>query len=257
MPSAIRHDQELSSKGLVTVLMERQGSNDAQLESFLWQRFPDNDCFACVSGFVPTPPSNGIPHGALIGVDGKLLWSGNPLSDSKQISELIDAELDKVKKGWGESPEARKVRAALHGKGNLGGAVALVAAMAEGDERTALQAEIDRRYASQKKAVTTLQEDGRWLDAQDACKELGKSVGKHEVWAAEVAELAASFETEAGKAELSADKKFEKIVKLLRNKKGDAAPKQIEALLKSAANTKVGARAQRTLEALRTPVHSN
>lgn len=257
MPSAIRHDHELSSKGLVSVLMERQGSNEAQLQSFLWQRFPDNDCFTCVSGNVPTPPSSGIPHGALIGVDGKLLWSGHPLADAKQISELIDSELDKVKKGWGDTSEARKVRAALYGKGSINSAQALVAAMAEGEERTALQTEIDRRYASQKKAVTTLQEDGRWLDAQDACKALAKSVGKHENWEPEVAELTASFDTEEGKAELATDKKLAKVVKMLRDKKTDAAPKQIEAILKKAEGTKVAARAQRTLDALKTPVHSH
>lgn len=253
MPSAIRHDHELSSKGLVSILMERQGSNEAQLESFLWQKFPENDCFVCVGGNVPTPPSSGIPHGALIGVDGKLLWSGHPLSDAKQISQLIDAELDKVKKGWGGTAEARKVRAALYGKNSIGGALALVAVMAEGEERTALQGEIDRRYASQKKAVTTLQEDGRWLDAQDACKALAKSVGKHETWEPEIAELLASFETEEGKAELATDKKLAKVIKMLRDKKADAAPKQLEAIAKKAEGTKVGARAQRTLTALNTP----
>ncbi|MCB9883900.1 MAG: hypothetical protein H6838_00325 [Planctomycetes bacterium] len=252
MPSAIRHDHELSSKGLVSILMERQGSNEAQLESFMWQRFPENDCYVCIGGFVPTPPSSGIPHGALIGVDGKLLWSGHPLSDAKQISELIDAELDKVKKGWGDTAEARKVRAALYGKNSIGSAQALVAAMAEGEERTALQTEIDRRYASQKKAVATLQEDGRWIDAQDACKALAKSVGKHENWEPEIAELLASFDSDAGKAELAVDKKYAKVVKMLRDKKSDAAPKAIEAVLKKAEGTKVGARAQRTLTALKT-----
>ena len=109
MPSAIRHDHELSSKGLVSILMERQGSNEAQLESFMWQRFPENDCYVCIGGFVPTPPSSGIPHGALIGVDGKLLWSGNPLSGSSKVSELVDEQLKLIKKGWGDTATARTI----------------------------------------------------------------------------------------------------------------------------------------------------
>lgn len=253
MPSAIRHDHELSEKGLISVLMERQGSDDAQLESFLWKKFPDNDCFVCVGGHVPTPPSNGIPHGALIGVDGKLLWTGHPLGGAKQLSELIEAELDKVKKGWGETSEARKVRAALYGKGSIAAALAVVTTMPEGEERTALQAEIDRTYTSRKKAVTALQEDGRWLAAQDACKALVKSVGKHEAWGPEVDELLATFDSDAGKAELSLDKKLDKVVKLLRNKKSEPAEKQLEALLKGGTELKVAQRAERTLKALRTP----
>jgi hypothetical protein len=122
VPSAIKHDHELSSKGLVSILVEAQGADEPTLESFLWSKFPDNDCFSSVGAFVPIPESKGIPHGAVIGVDGTLLWAGNPLGDSKKIEDLITAELAKVKKGWGDTAEARKLRAALYGKGDLAGA---------------------------------------------------------------------------------------------------------------------------------------
>lgn len=251
MPSAIKKDKELSSKGLVTILMERQGADEAALEAFLWSKFPDCDAFACVGGFVPTPASGGLPSGALIGVDGKLLWSGSPIRDSKKVDELIAAELDKVKKGWGDSADARKVRQALYGKNNFAAALAVVQAMPEGDARATLQQEIDARYASLKKSVTALQEDGRWDRAQDLCKELVKGVGRTEPWAAEAAELLASFATDTGKAELSLDGKLAKLLKPLRDGKGEGMPKKLEAFLKGAEGTKVGARAQRTLTALR------
>ncbi|HEX5050218.1 MAG TPA: hypothetical protein VFZ65_00470, partial [Planctomycetota bacterium] len=103
MPSAIKHDHEYSSKGLVTILVEAQGADAPTLEAFLWKTFPDNDCFSSVGTFVPIPESKGIPHGAVIGVDGTLLWAGNPLSAPKDIEDLIQAELTKVKKGWGDT----------------------------------------------------------------------------------------------------------------------------------------------------------
>jgi hypothetical protein len=253
VPSAIKHDHELSSKGLVSILVEAQGADEPTLESFLWSKFPDNDCFSSVGAFVPIPESKGIPHGAVIGVDGTLLWAGNPLGDPKKIEELITAELTKVKKGWGDTAEARKLRAALYGKGDLAGAAAIVAAMPEGEERTKLQGEVDKRYASAKKSIATLQAQGRWLDAQAAAKNLQKSVGTKAEWVAEVTPLVAEFDTENGKAELALDRKLDKVVKQLREKKGDGAPKALQALTKSAGTTKVGERASRLLKALESP----
>jgi hypothetical protein len=186
VPSAIKHDHELSAKGLVSVLMERQGADQAKLEAFLWKTFPDNDCFACVSGSVPTPAFSGIPHGVLIGVDGKLLWDGSPLGDAKKLQELIAAELEKVKKGWGDTAEQKKVRAALYGRGDFFGALAIVAAMPEGEARTKLQAEIDGRYATAKKAIGNLQSQGHWARAHEAAKKLQKGVGTKAEWVAEV-----------------------------------------------------------------------
>jgi hypothetical protein len=254
VPSAIKHNEELSGKGLVTILVEAQGANEAELEHFLWKTFPDNECYSSVGTQVPLPPSDGIPHGGLIGVDGTLLWAGNPLDATKKISDLIDAELGKVKKGWGDTAEARKVRAALYGKGDLAAADTLVAAVAEGPERTALQAEVAARYTSAKNAIKNLQEQGRWLEAQAGAKALAKGVAGHAEWTTEVATILAEFDSDAGKAELAADKKLEKAIKLLRDKKLESAPKALAAVLKTSADTKVGARAAKIQTALDTPL---
>lgn len=254
MPSAIKHDHELAAKGLVTILVEAQGADEPKLEGFLWKTFPDNDCFSCTNSPVPLPESKGIPHGGLVGVDGTLLWAGNPLSDPKQIAELIDAELAKVKKGWGDTAEARKMRAALYGKGDLVGGAAAIAAMADGEAKTKLQAELDARYASMKKAIATQKERGNWVAAQDQAKALLKAVGTNATWAGEVQPLVAEFETDAAKTEIALEKKLEKVLKQLRDKKGDNAPKQLKALAKDAGDSKVGARISRTLTALETPL---
>lgn len=254
MPSAIRHDHELASKGLVSILVEAQGADEATLEAFLWKTFPDNDCFACVGTSVPIPKSDGIPHGALIGVDGTLLWAGNPLESPKKVDELIQAELVKVKKGWGDTAEARKVRAALYDRNDLASAATIVTAMPDGDTKTALQAEIDARFAMKKKSIASLQDAGRWIQAQSAAKALQKGVGTKAEWVAEVTPLVAAFDSEAGKAEIALEKKLEKIVKQLREKKGDNAVKALQGLLKNAGDGKVAARAAKTLKALETPL---
>jgi len=250
VPSAIRNDHDLAKDGLVSILVECQGANEAQLEAFMWQRFSDNECFTSVGTFVPIPDSKGIPHGGLIGVDGKLLWAGNPLGGKQQVEQLIEEQLKLVKKGWGDSSEARKVRAQLYGKGNLASAASIVAEMADGEEKTTLQQEVDKRYAVRKAAIDALMKGGCWLEAEDDAKQLLKDVGKHETWSAEVTELVAMFETDEGKAELAADKKLEKIVKQLRKGKHEKAPKALEKLIEKIGETSVGARASRMLAAL-------
>lgn len=252
MPSAIRHDREFSSKGLVTILVEVQGAKEDGLQSFLWKTFPDSDCFTCTGVAVPLPASKGIPHAGVIGVDGTLLWAGNPLAAPKQIEELIDAELTKVKKGWGDTAEARKVRAALFGRDDLAGAMALVEALPEGAERTALQAEVEHRHATAKRAVTTLQEQGRWLAAEDAAKNLRKSVGTRAEWVTEADQLLATFATDEGKAELAADKKLAKVEKALSDRKDERAAKDFAAIVKASGSTKVGQRAARLAAAFET-----
>ena len=65
--------------------------------------------------------------------------------------------------------------------------------------------------------------------------------------------LVAEFDTETGKAEIAQDRKLEKILKSLRDGKGEGAPKQLQAMIKGAGTTKVGERASRILKALETP----
>jgi hypothetical protein len=252
VPSAIRQNHELAEKGLISILVESQGSNPAQLEQFLWNRFADNECFTCTGTFVPIPESRGIPHAAVIGVDGKLLWAGNPAASKQQIEQLVEEQLKLVKKGWGDSSDAKKARAALYGKGNLASAAAVVAAMADGEEKANLQKEIDNRYAILKAAISSQQNNGHWLAAQDAAKALLKGVGRHETWLPEVTELVASFATDSAKVELAFDKKLDKILSNMRKGNADKAPKALEKLIEKAGQGGVGKRAARTLAALQT-----
>jgi hypothetical protein len=238
----------------VTILVESQGADAATHEAFLWKMFPDNDCFACTGTHVPIPESAGIPFCGVIAVDGTLLHAGNPLEKPQLIEELITAELQKVKKGWGETPEIRKIRATLYGKGELAAAAAMVAAMPEGEARAMLQGEVDKRYAIAKNAIATFKEQGNFLVAQGRAKDLLRAVAGKAEWVSEVTPLVAEFDAPEAKAEIALDKKLDKLVKQVRDKKGDNAPKALQALLKDGATSKVAARAQRLLTALQTPV---
>ncbi len=62
--------------------------------------------------------------------------------------------------------------------------------------------------------------------------------------------LVAAFDAPEAKAELAPDRKLDKILKQLRDRKGDGAPKALQALRKDACGSKVGERAHRLLTAL-------
>lgn len=254
MPSAIRHDEELRDQGLVTILVEAQGNDARTVASFVWRTFPSNHCFTSAGGHVPIPPSRGIPHGAVIGVDGTILWAGNPLSEPKKVQAFVEQELEKVKKGWGDTPGARKVRASLYGKGDLGGAMALAEELTQGDELAMLQKEIDARWQSSVRAIATLKQQGRQVRAQQRAQQLLKAAGERAEWVTIAKAEVAAFDEPEAKALLDLDKKIEKAEKQLRDKKDEQAEKALAALTKNLADSPVATRARELLEALRTKV---
>lgn len=254
MPSAIRHDHEHKSQGLVTILVESQGNDDRTLDAFLWKTFPDNDCFVCTGTGLPIPPSRGIPHGAVIGVDGTILWAGNPNAGKKQIETLVAQELEKVKKGWGATPDARKVRALLFGKNDLAGAMAAAEAINDEAERTMLVKEVEDRRASSAAAIAELKRQGRHVDAQERAEQFVRAVGDRKDWLEAAKKEVDAFATPEAKELIALDKKIQKVEKQLRDRKDETAEKQLTSMLKGAPDSPVSARAKALLEALRTKV---
>ncbi|GAB4152083.1 MAG: hypothetical protein Fur0037_20860 [Planctomycetota bacterium] len=250
MPSAIRKDHELSGEGLVTILMERQGADERTLEAFLLQRFPDNEARACVSGSVPLPSFRGIPHAALIGVDGRLLWDGSPLGESQKVEDLIGRELAKVRKGFGDSPEVQKARSLLYGRGDLSGARSIAASMPEGPERERIEAEIRRSFEWRKNAVEHFRKEGLWTRAQQVAAELRRAAAGSQDWDPEIQAIASSFETDEARAQIAASKRLERVEKMIRARKKDLAARALKGFVKSAEGTAAGARASRLLAAL-------
>ncbi|HYC77549.1 MAG TPA: hypothetical protein VEI02_07965, partial [Planctomycetota bacterium] len=148
MPHAIKVHLERGKDGMVALLLESQGLDPSEYLGFMAKRFPKNKCMVLQGGGLQTEPaSGGLPHSALIGADGTVLWTGNPNSAPKKIDTLIQEEIEKkIKPGWGKSPDLKKVRALMYGKGDLAGAAAAL----EAAEKSAKQDQQDDVAAAKK-----------------------------------------------------------------------------------------------------------
>ena len=257
MPSAIQRDAQLRDKGLVTVLMETQFDKPQFVEPFVWQRLQGAGsalvCTDCRSG-ASFPDVHGLPHAAIVGVDGTLVWMGLQLADERAFQEAIDKELAKVKAGWGSTPEVRKVRALLYGGGKLAEAQRALAAVKDEAESKTLQNEVKAVFDRTARSVRSLQDEGRWLEAQEVAKNLQKNCAGVADWAPQLTEMTASFATPEGRTELADDGKLAKVLRAWREDKlkGDVA-KAIDGIARTAKG-KVGERCQRIVKALTAPL---
>jgi hypothetical protein len=247
-------DRELGPKGLVVILMESQGSKLDELPAWFLRVIPTNRARVAASTSPPIQASaNGIPRSALIGVDGTLLIEGLTGSIGQKLEKMLQAELDKIKTGWGGSATAKKARAALYGKGSPAAAKQVLAEATdkENAELEEIAKEIDVFVKSRRKSIDYLITEGRWVEAQEAATALAKGVkGMAEV-EADVATTLQTFETPEGKKELALDKKTTPAIRALEEKKlkpADAAA--LRALVKGSEDTKVAARVLRTADAL-------
>lgn len=253
MPHAIKRDQELSKLGLVTILLESQGSND--IEAFMYKTFKGNGCMVAKrSGALPIrDTSPGIPACALIGVDGTLLAEGLFSKIGAEVEELIQKEIRKAMQGWGATKDLAKARAALYGKKlDVQKAQKLAEqAKVESDEEKAdleaLKSEIETKIATLEKSARYLMEEGRWLEAEEAAQNFLKAVKGNDQREAAAKELVAQFSSKEGKAELKLAKSLAKIERIV-DQKGVSGPEipALEKMAESAGDdSKVGARALR------------
>lgn len=255
MPHAYKMQKEHGKDGLVVVLTEAQNPSmtKADLVGFTlinFHKYGNDDVFITQSEEPFRTDAPGLPHAALVGVDGKILLLGNPNGWGKKLDEALAEEFKKIKSGWGKSAEAKKARALIHGKRQLAEAFALLTA-AEGkikddakDDFSEVKAELEAKYASLKEAVKTLTERGSFLDAKKAAESLQKSVKGKSEWEAEVAQMTAEFAKPEVEKELAADKALTAILKSIGDKRPtDDHAKNLKALAKKHDGTKVGARA--------------
>ena len=258
MPHAIKQDHELSKLGLVTILIEMQGHKMEEVEPFIMGKWADSDVPFAVSEQPPIKStSKGIPACALIGVDGTVLAEGSYGSISGKVGKLIEAELAKVRRGWGSTKSIAKARAVLHGKGDLAKARELIEELAQDagqDEALAAEVEELREELAIKvdngiRSIEHFLEDGRWIEAQQRADALAKSVKGIEEWESRLTTAAAPLEDDQAKTEMKLAKQLAKIMHAIRAKgpKG-GEERYLRKLAEGNEQTRVGQRALRLAE---------
>jgi len=196
----------------------------------------------------------------LIGVDGTLLAEGEveeilapekPTDFRVRVSQLLDGEIQKVAKGWGEDRHVRRARALAFGKDDLVGALKVLerAGIEEVPERAEARAELERRFEARLKTIRFCLDEGRFLDAKREASLLAKSVRGHDSWEVALDELTAAFETDAVKKEMQLDRQLTVLLSVLD---GPMTPahynvdliKTVRAFAKRFDGTKVAQRAE-------------
>jgi hypothetical protein len=253
VPHAVKRDHELRDQGLVTIFLQGQEAKEDSLPGFVWAHWAGFDARLANNVQLPLPKSEGIPHAILLGVDGTVLWHGNPTGGEKQYRAQLEQELTKVQKGWGPDPETRTVRALLYGKQNLTEAKKAIDAIADQKLKAALQGELDAVRSRRAAGVKYMIGDARWVEAQEAALALQKSCAGVAEWQADVTALLANFDTPEAKKELAADDKLQKLAATMRKTKPKQSeqPGMLAPVVKFAAGTKVGEKLQKLIDGIK------
>ncbi len=241
IPHIQKLQDEFGGKGLNIFAFEAQNHQPDEIRSTVQSR--GGKTYPVSSGAANNYQTNGgIPHAWIVGVDGKVIWEGNPGDggfDKKLRDEMLkvrfpgmgrnefDPALNKalgqyVKNDWaGARKEAKKVQDASKSSD---------AAKADAQyvtERLALLGE--RRTAEARQAET----DGRWLEAQQAWTFLQGAFGKEAEGEAAKARLEEMKKDENVKKELDAARRLEALVASLANKPAAEKKAALEAFAKS------------------------
>ena len=254
MPHAKKMIEEKGKDGLVAIMIECGGKTPAaDVPAFLAQRFPGAGFWSTLEQpFRGADQGNTNPFAFLIGADGTMLWQGNPNGAVKKVEELIDAELKKIKTGWGASPEIKKARMQMHFKGALGEAgVTLTGAEANlketaKEDHAAAKAELETIYAALKKGVENATLENRYADADRQAKALAKAVKGQSDWETEVKAIVESMSA----PDVAKEVKLSLAIEKAYHSNGDKAPtadvaKKLRDIAKKNADAKSSAYAER------------
>lgn len=252
LPHAIQRARTWKPKGMVAILIERRHLKREEIETFLWRQWPGFDVMACVDTPNPVPDSKDVPYAALIGCDGTLVWAGKPTSGERAIADKMNTELQKMQKGFGDTDEERRLRAAIYGRGAFAEAKKVVDACADEQRKAALAKELETALSRRIAVAKTILADDRWLDARDLALALQKGTAGVAEWQAEIAALVAPFNTPEGKKELQLDDKLQKLFdQAQQNKVQGSLTKAMEAIVKPFPGTKMAGRVERIVKILR------
>lgn len=238
------------------LLVEVQGHSMAEVEKFALQRgWLGNDAMWTTQRPFATH-GRGIPHAALLDVEGRVILEGNPLAMAKDFKTAIAEQIALRKKGPPSlAKELRSIwRDRVQGKFAAAIAEATKLAEAGGDHAEAAAAEASAARAAGEAAATRvnrLLEQGRYTLAADLLRDFEKGAKGDDALAQSAAELRERLESDELEAERDAEKSILKLERLLLEKGAEAVPaKAVKKFLEKHGDTKASARAQHLLTLL-------
>lgn len=252
MPASIKLQEEFGDD-LQVIFVESQGATRDKAAAFALRQKWVGTNVMWTDERPANSPGRGLPSFILLGNDGEVLLSGNPLAKKKQIEEAIADQVSLAKKAPEGTPSKLKKAWSELGKGNLAKALAeaeKVKASATDDDvlaaATVALETFESRAGSRVARVRAMMEVGDYAHAVESLDQLAKAVKGNAGLEADVAEVRAELASDELATELEASAA---LVKLEDKMAGKGGPKkQLSSLEKLAAKypaTKAGERAKR------------
>jgi len=244
---AVELDEEHRDDGLVVILMEIKRHDATYLRALQMEELPGADCRLMRTQDLPIAwdDSTGLPPKmALVGVDGTLRYAGS-YQRKGDLEDLLEDELKKREKGWGDEPRLREARALAWGRGRLGEARASL-------EPSAPASAVDARFEALAASVAHHLEHGEPGRAREALDALAAAAEGLDRYVARAAEVAAGVDADALDDALALERKLDSLLKPTRKR---APKKGLDDKLRAfaegdASGTPVGARAARLADAV-------
>ena len=229
---AWRLHEKFADRGLVVILVDLDGWMDDKTAAHGWslilKTFGDPRLrVASLPRGLPISTQKAVYFDVLVGADGRLIAAGKDSEVSSAVEKGLEAEFDRMKKGWGASSQARELRATCFGARKLADAGCmgrdLMSDLGIDDEIVTALGEIAQCKSARVSGIRRLVEDGRLAEADRECQALVRDVKGFSPWAMEVQALAEELGSDASKAEIAQVAEAEKLASALFKGKGSAA----------------------------------
>jgi hypothetical protein len=180
VPASIKLAQQYGGD-IAVIFCESQGHSEESAEAFAWRQKWMGTGAMWTSEPPVTVTGNTLPKFALLGIDGELLISGNPLDLKKQIEETIEAQVKLAKAAPAGTPAKLSKAWQLFAKGDIGAALVECDKQGTGDAGLAesaksMHTEIASRVNSKIARAKWLRENGYVSEATALVAGLTKSV---------------------------------------------------------------------------------
>ena len=255
--------QEEYGDQIQVILVEVQGHASDEVEAFALKKkwFGTHAIWTTERPFSTGLP--GIPNYALIAPNGEIASVGYSTQDHGKVKDMIE---DFVKNGGSAPPDVDSSVEKIYkrvDKGDFGKALEevdkLIAKLEEKGEAEVLaqaRAARDAVLAHAERAMGRIQwmlQNGYAMRAEDRWSDFRKAIKGAAALEEKAAELAASFEDEAMKAEIAAERALARLEGDLYESGGDDEKlvKKLEKLIEEHAGTKAAGRAERLAEIAR------